>query len=175
MRQNGNDTNRKDPVQFWLIAAASFIALAGIVLTVPARTVEADAVVLSRPPATAPPAAPVLSATPVVTPQRKPANKLMHGFASWYGGVFNGRQTASGETFDQNQMTACHPTLPFGTKVKVENTRNHKSVIVRITDRGLLYGRRVIDLSYAAAAKIGMTEVGVAPVTIQVISQPEAN
>jgi rare lipoprotein A len=89
--------------------------------------------------------------------------------------VFNGRQTANGETFDQNEMTACHPTLPFGTKVKVENTRNHKSVIVRITDRGLLYGRRVIDLSYAAAAKIGMTEVGVAPVTIQVISRPEAN
>jgi rare lipoprotein A len=172
MRQNENKVNRKDPVQFWLMAAASFIALAGIVLTLPGRTVEAD-VVLSRPPATAPPAAPVLSATPVA-PQ-KPVGKLMHGFASWYGGVFNGRQTASGETFDQNEMTACHPTLPFGTKVKVENTRNHKSVIVRITDRGLLYGRRVIDLSYAAAAKIGMTEVGVAPVTIQVISRPETN
>jgi rare lipoprotein A len=173
MRQNADYANRKDPVQFWLMAAASFIALSGVVLTVPARTVEADAV-LSRPPATAPPAAPVLSATPIVKPQKAPG-KLMHGFASWYGGVFNGRQTANGETFDQNEMTACHPTLPFGTKVKVENTRNHKSVIVRITDRGLLYGRRVIDLSYAAAAKIGMTEVGVAPVTIQVISRPEAN
>jgi rare lipoprotein A len=171
MRQNQNNVNRKDPVQFWLIAAASFIALSGVVLTVPARTVQADAV-LSRPPATAPPAAPILSATPV---KPKPVGKLMHGFASWYGGVFNGRQTASGETFDQNAMTACHPTLPFGTQVKVENTRNHKSVIVRITDRGLLYGRRVIDLSYAAAAKIGMTEVGVAPVTIQVISRPQAN
>ena len=66
-------------------------------------------------------------------------------------------------------MTACHPTLPFGTKVKVENTRNHKSVVVRITDRGLLYGRRVIDLSHAAAVEIGMTDAGVVPVTIQVL------
>jgi rare lipoprotein A len=172
MRQNENNVNRKDPVQFWLIAAASFIALAGVVLTLPGTTVEAN-VVLSRPPATEPPAAPVLSAIPT-TLAPKP-EKPMHGFASWYGGVFNGRQTADGETFDQNEMTACHPTLPFGTKVKVENTRNHKSVIVRITDRGLLYGRRVIDLSYAAAEKIGMTEVGVAPVTIQVISRPQTN
>ncbi|HTA80642.1 MAG TPA: septal ring lytic transglycosylase RlpA family protein [Terracidiphilus sp.] len=172
MRQNTDNVNRKDPVQFWLIAAASFIALAGIVLTLPGATVQAD-VVLSRPPATEPPPAPVLSAIPTTIAQKP--EKPTHGFASWYGGVFNGRQTANGETFDQNEMTACHPTLPFGTKVKVENTRNHKSVIVRITDRGLLYGRRVIDLSYAAAAKIGMTEVGVAPVTIQVISRPEAN
>jgi rare lipoprotein A len=59
----------------------------------------------------------------------------------------------------------------------VENTRNHQSVVVRITDRGILYGRRVIDLSYAAAEKIGMTEAGVAPVTIEVLapSQAQAN
>jgi peptidoglycan lytic transglycosylase len=57
--------------------------------------------------------------------------------------------------------------------VRVENTRNHRSVIVRITDRGILYGRRVIDLSYAAAAKIGMTETGVAPVTIEVLAPSE--
>ena len=170
MGQNENNVNRKDPVQFWLIMAACSLLLIAFVL--PTRTVEADAV-LSRPAATAPPAAPVINPTPVVV--HKSPNKLIRGFASWYGGVFNGRQTASGETFDQNEMTACHPTLPFGTRVKVENTRNHKSVIVRITDRGLLYGRRVIDLSYAAAEKIGMTEVGVVPVTIQVLPKPEAN
>ncbi len=94
----------------------------------------------------------------------------MHGFASWYGGVFNGRLTASGEVFNMHAMTACHPTLPFGTRVRVVNTRNHRAVEVRITDRGILYGRRVIDLSYAAAQQIGMTEAGVAPVTIQVLS-----
>ncbi len=171
MRRNANNVNGKDPVQLWLLIGASCIALAGLVLTVPARTVEANAV-LSRPAATAPPPAPALNPTPVVEPPKKIA-KLTHGFASWYGGVFNGRQTASGEIFDQNEMTACHPTLPFGTKVKVVNTRNHKAVIVRITDRGLLYGRRVIDLSYAAAVQIGMTESGVVPVTIQVLPKNE--
>jgi rare lipoprotein A len=183
MRRNANKVTRKDPVQFWLLVGTSCIALAGAVLTVPMRTVQADAV-LSRPPATAaPPPAPALSATPVTTPvaradsDHKGTAKVLHGFASWYGGVFNGRLTASGEKFDMNAMTACHPTLPFGTRVRVENTRNHRSVIVRITDRGILYGRRVIDLSYAAAEKIGMTEAGVAPVTIEVLAptQGEAN
>jgi rare lipoprotein A len=176
MRRNANNVNGKDPVQLWLLIGASCIALAGLVLTVPARTVEADAV-LSRPAATAPPPGPALSATPVVQAPKKTV-KLTRGFASWYGGVFNGRLTASGEVFDQNELTACHPTLPFGTRVKVMNTRNHKSVVVRITDRGLLYGRRVIDLSYAAAVQIGMTESGVVPVTIQVLpktDKPTAN
>ncbi|HEX4284887.1 MAG TPA: septal ring lytic transglycosylase RlpA family protein [Terracidiphilus sp.] len=174
MRQNANNVNGKDPVQLWLIIAASCIALAGLVLTVPARTVEADAV-LSRPAATAPPAAPALGPTPVVAVAKKPIEKAVHGFASWYGGVFNGRLTASGEVFDQNELTACHPTLPFGTRVKVMNTRNHKAVVVRITDRGLLYGRRVIDLSYAAAVQIGMTEAGVVPVTIQVLGKGQSS
>ncbi|HEX3892500.1 MAG TPA: septal ring lytic transglycosylase RlpA family protein [Terracidiphilus sp.] len=168
MRRNANNVNGNDRLQFWLLIGASCVALASLVLTIPMRTVQADAV-LSRPAATAPPAAPALSPTPVVEAPKKPAVKALHGFASWYGGVFNGRLTANGEVFDQNLMTACHPTLPFGTKVKVENTRNHKSVVVRITDRGLLYGRRVIDLSYAAAVQIGMTEAGVVPVTIQVL------
>lgn len=173
MRQNSNNVNRKDPVQLWLLIGASCIALAGLVLTVPARTVQADAV-LSRPAATAPPAAPVLSATPVVAAPKKPA-KLLRGFASWYGGVFNGRLTASGEVYNQDDFTACHPTLPFGTRVKVENTRNHKWVVVRITDRGLLYGRRVIDLSHAAAEQIGMMDAGVVPVTIQVLPKKVTN
>jgi rare lipoprotein A len=173
MRQNSNNVNGKDPVQLWLLIGASCIALAGLVLTVPARTVQADAV-LSRPAASAPPAAPVLSETPVVAVPKKPA-KLLHGFASWYGGVFNGRLTASGEVYNQNDFTACHPTLPFGTRVKVENTRNHKWVVVRITDRGLLYGRRVIDLSHAAAEQIGMMDAGVVPVTIQVLPKKVTN
>jgi len=167
MRQNANNVSRKDPVQLWLLIGASCIALAGLVLTVPVRTVQADAV-LSRPAATAPPAAPAISPTPIVEAPKKPA-KVSRGFASWYGGVFNGRTTASGEVYNMNDFTACHPTLPFGTRVKVENTRNHKWVIVRITDRGLLYGRRVIDLSYAAAEQIGMMDAGVVPVTIQVL------
>jgi rare lipoprotein A len=158
-----NDVKGKNSIQIWLLVGLSCAALAGMVLTLPMRTVQADAL-LPRPAATAPPVAPPSSLAPPAAHR-----KVLRGFASWYGGVFNGRKTASGETFDMNAMTACHPTLPFGTKVRVENTRNHKSVIVRITDRGILYGRRVIDLSYAAAAKIGMTEAGVAPVTIEVL------
>jgi len=169
MRRNANNVNRKGSVQFWLLVGASCVALAGVVLTLPMRTVQADAL-LSRPPATLPPPSPALGPTPVAPKPEHRASKLLHGFASWYGGVFNGRKTASGQTYDMNAMTACHPTLPFGTKVKVENTRNHRSVIVTITDRGILYGRRVIDLSYAAAEKIGMTEAGVAPVTIEVLN-----
>jgi rare lipoprotein A len=69
-----------------------------------------------------------------------------------------------------NAMTACHPTLPFGTKVRVVNTTNHRSVVVRITDRGDLLGGRVIDLSRAAAQELRMTGAGLAPVSIEVLS-----
>lgn len=177
MRRNPNNTNAKDSVEFWLMIGASCVALIGAMLTLPAKTVQADAL-LSRPETVAPSAAPITSPTPVAATAPSPAVhkapvKLTHGFASWYGGVFNGRQTASGEVYNMNDLTACHPTLPFGTRVRVVNTRNHRAVIVRITDRGLLYGRRVIDLSYAAAEQIGMEAAGVVPVTIQVLS-PQA-
>jgi rare lipoprotein A len=95
---------------------------------------------------------------------------LLHGIASWYGGVFHGRRTASGERFDKNAMTACHPTLPFGTLVRVVNLNNRRSVVVRITDRGYLYEGRIIDLSYGAAQKLAMTEGGLAPVELEVLS-----
>jgi rare lipoprotein A len=94
----------------------------------------------------------------------------LHGIASWYGGRFNGRHTASGERFDMNAMTACHPTLPFGTVVRVLNTENNRSVVVRITDRGALEEGRIIDLSLGAARKLEMTKAGLAPVVLQVIS-----
>jgi rare lipoprotein A len=164
--------NPKEPVQFWLLVGASCVALVCAVISLSTRTVQADAL-LSRPAATTIPS-PVLSPTPVVSqPVRSGRNRpadLLHGVASWYGTVFNGRRTASGEVFDMNAMTACHPTLPFGTRVRVMDTSNHKSVIVRITDRGYLYGGRVIDLSYGAAKRLEMTKAGVAPVKIEVLS-----
>ncbi len=99
------------------------------------------------------------------------------GYASWYGGKFNGRQTASGEIFDTNKMTAAHKTLPFGTLVKVTNLNNGESVQVRINDRGPFVEGRIIDLSRAAAAHIGMMSTGIAPVKVEIISTPanEAN
>jgi rare lipoprotein A len=87
--------------------------------------------------------------------------------ASWYGGKFHGGPTASGETYDQNSLTAAHKTFPFGTKVRVTNLSNNKSVVVRINNRGPFIAGRGIDLSYAAAKKIGMLQQGVARVKIQ--------
>lgn len=77
------------------------------------------------------------------------------GTASWYGPGFHGRTTASGERFNQNAMTAAHPTLKFGTMVTVTNNKNGKSVVVKINDRGPFINGRIIDLSKAAAQKIG--------------------
>jgi rare lipoprotein A len=96
---------------------------------------------------------------------------MLRGIATWYGTVFNGRKTASGETFDMYGLTACHPTLPFGSLVKVVNLKNKRSVVVRITDRGDLAEGRIIDLSYGAAQKLAMTEAGLAPVVLEVISR----
>jgi rare lipoprotein A len=91
------------------------------------------------------------------------------GVASYYGKKFHGRTTANGERYNMNEMTAAHRTLPFGTKVKVTNQRNERSVVVRINDRGPFVGGRVIDLSQAAAGNIGMIRSGVVPVRIEVL------
>ena len=147
--------------------------LSAVLVGVSTRTVHADAV-LSRPAVAASPAVSVASATPVLIAPQKPAGteaaKMLHGIASWYGGVFNGRHTASGERFDMYAMTACHPTLPFGSMVRVVNLNNKRSVVVRITDRGYLYDGRIIDVSYAAAEKLAMTKSGLASVELEVLS-----
>lgn len=88
------------------------------------------------------------------------------GKASWYGPGFHGRSTASGERFNQSNMTAAHKSLPFGTKLRVTNKRNGKSVVVRINDRGPFVRGRVLDLSKGAASQIGMVRSGSAAVCI---------
>ncbi len=99
------------------------------------------------------------------------ANKSMTGIASWYGPGFHGRRSASGERYNQNAMTAAHRSLPFGTMVRVTNTKNGRSVVVRINDRGPFIRGRVIDMSAAAARVLGMVQSGVAPVRIEVIGR----
>lgn len=89
------------------------------------------------------------------------------GYASWYGPGLNGRQTANGEQFDMEAMTAAHPDLPFNAKAKVTNLSNGQSVVVRINDRGPYAKNRIIDLSKAAAREIGMLESGTAKVRIR--------
>ena len=121
-------------------------------------------------PAAAAPAAPApTAAAPVPTsmPAAKSADR-MEGLASVYSDKLDGRKTASGQVFHQNELTAAHPSLPFGSKVKVTNTQNNKSVEVRINDRGPNQAGRVIDLSTAAAAKLGMKKTATAPVKLEV-------
>jgi rare lipoprotein A len=99
------------------------------------------------------------------------ANLPQMGEASWYGGKLDGKKTASGETFDQSSYTAAHRNLPFGTKVKVTNLENGKSVNVEIVDRGPFAGGRIIDLSHAAAKALDMKENGTAQVRIEALQQ----
>lgn len=94
------------------------------------------------------------------------------GTASYYHDRFHGRTTASGERFDQEALTAAHRTLPFGTTVRVTRTDTGKGVVVRINDRGPFRAERIIDLSRAAAARLGMLDSGVAPVRVEVIDLP---
>jgi len=94
---------------------------------------------------------------------------VQEGVVSWYGGQFHDRKTASGERFDSGALTMAHPRLPFGTMVRVTNLRNGRSVVVRVNDRGPFVGKRIADLSQAAAAEIGMMQRGVARARIEVL------
>jgi rare lipoprotein A len=91
------------------------------------------------------------------------------GMASWYGRDFHGRKTSNGETYDMHAMTAAHKTLPLGVFVKVKNTDNGRETIVRVNDRGPFVKGRVIDLSYAAAIRLGVDVAGTAPVRIEAL------
>ena len=97
------------------------------------------------------------------------AQSVSSGRASWYGPGFHGRRTANGEVFNQNALTAAHRSLPFGTRVRVTNVNNGRSVVVRINDRGPFKGGRVIDLSAAAAHNLGMVHHGVVTVRLEVL------
>ncbi len=100
-----------------------------------------------------------------------PSGNEQKGVASWYGEDFHGKLTSNQEIYNMYAMTAAHKTLPFGTYVRVTNLTNGKSVVVRINDRGPFVKGRIIDLSYAAAKKLGMSDTGVAPVEIKVLKK----
>ncbi|HET7307664.1 MAG TPA: septal ring lytic transglycosylase RlpA family protein [Gammaproteobacteria bacterium] len=95
------------------------------------------------------------------------------GIASWYGPNFDGKRTSSGEIYDMYKMTAANKTLPLPTYARVTNLENHKSVVVKINDRGPFHKNRIIDLSYAAAAKLAMLKKGTALVEVRAISVGE--
>ncbi len=117
------------------------------------------------------------TARPAVQPEptvkKKPTVELPQtGIASWYGPEHQGKSTASGEKYDQRRLTAAHRSLPFGTKVKVTNLGNGKSVEVKINDRGPFERDRIIDLSEAAAKVLEMIESGIATVRLDLSSGP---
>ncbi len=114
-------------------------------------------------------AKPLIRAATLQSTHKHARLPMLSGLASWYGRVLQGHRTASGERFDAAALTACHRTLPFGTLVKVINLVNHRSVTVRITDRGALNANRVIDLSSAAAEELDMLRAGVAPVKLEIL------
>jgi rare lipoprotein A len=99
--------------------------------------------------------------------------KTWTGNASWYGEDFDGKKTANGEEFDSEALTAAHPTLPFGSIVRVVNPRNHKFEVVRINDRGPYQEGREIDVSYRVARKIGLTSSGVSKVRLELMQLPQ--
>jgi rare lipoprotein A len=100
------------------------------------------------------------------------AGATQRGPVSWYGPGFAGRRTASGERFDPRALTMAHRTLPLGTRVRVVNPENDRSVVVRVNDRGPYKGARVADLSRAAAERIGMVEEGVIEARLEVVAPP---
>ena len=100
---------------------------------------------------------------------RARARHQLVGVASYYGPGFHRKKTASGERFNMHKLTAAHRTLPFGTRVRVTNIENGKSVVVRINDRGPFKKGRVIDVSLAAARKIGLTASGTAKVKLKIL------
>jgi len=116
-------------------------------------------------------AAPGCATTPTAlpAPAPQPPGTTQSGPASWYGERYHGRRTASGERFDMHALTAAHPTLPFGTRLRVVNLRNGRRVEVRINDRGPTVPGRIIDLSYAAARALGAVQAGIVPVQVTIL------
>lgn len=150
-------------------------ASAAVCAQTPAATpaTAAPAAKAAPAPAVAPAAAaaptPAAAPSPAVAPAA--TGDVTTGKAAWYGKKFNGRKTASGQRFNSAALTAASNTLPFGTLVRVTNVKNKKSVTVRINDRGPQQADRIIDVTRAAAAKLGMLKSGLAEVEIKVMGQ----
>ncbi|MGA2510355.1 MAG: septal ring lytic transglycosylase RlpA family protein [Candidatus Acidiferrales bacterium] len=117
------------------------------------------------------------SSIPTSTPKSNPSSQpkplaAWECTTSWYGEDFDGQQTANGETYDMYAETAAHPTLPLGSIVRVVNTRNHRSDVVRINDRGPYIEGRELDVSYAVARKLGFDQRGLAKVRLELLEVP---
>jgi rare lipoprotein A len=119
-----------------------------------------------QPPEAPPPVRPTEREAP---PPSAPHGRIQTGVASYYGGEFEGRRTASGAIYRSRRMTCAHRTLPFGTVLRVTDVDTQKSVVVEVNDRGPYAKGRLVDLSMGAARKLGMIERGVARVTVEIL------
>lgn len=146
------------------------VALSGCTIAHQTRPeIDAASIVLPSAPSVARAETSAEPAAAAASPVDAPAPKAQVGKASFYANRFHGRKTASGRRYRKDAYTAAHRTLPLGTWVKVTNTRNDRSVVVEINDRGPYARRRIIDLSRAAASKIGMIRSGIVPVRVEVV------
>jgi rare lipoprotein A len=151
------------------LASCAVVALALTGCATGPALVKAPAPGTPAPESSPPPAAPEPKASSRPT-QSRPTQ--MTGTASWYGKAHHGQPTASGEIYDMHALTAAHPSLPLGTRVRVVNVKNDRTVEVRINDRGPFVRGRILDLSYAAAQELGGVTDGAFRVKILVLSQP---
>lgn len=142
------------------------VAIAGIVAGCAQQAVAPEAA--PAPPAAPAPAPPSPPAAPAPRPQAQ-AGEVERGRVSLYGADFAGKTTANGETFDPDGLTMAHRTLPFGTRVRVTNLENQRSVVVTVNDRGPFIAGRIADLSLAAARQIGMVTSGVVDAMLEVL------
>jgi rare lipoprotein A len=149
-------------------ASKLLVALTGALLVAATSAFAQTPAATPAPAAIAPAPAPVSAPAPAV---KAPGEHQLSGVAAYYSNRFNGRKTASGQRFNNGFMTAAHNTLPFGTKVKVTNTKNKRSVVVRINDRGPTTPGRVFDLSRAAASKLGYVRSGLTEVTAEIVAE----
>ena len=151
---NTGTTNTNRSLRFSIVAGA---LLATTLFATSARTAQSAH------------AEKVATATPVSAVQHPQQRWYQFGRASWYGHALQGLPTASGEAYDMNAMTCAHRSLPLGSLVRITNLRNHHSQVVRVNDRGPFVGTRVVDLSYAAAKRLGFSKVGTAKVRIDLV------
>lgn len=111
----------------------------------------------------------VIGCTPKAAGPPARTGASLTGAASWYGAKYHGRQTASGERYDMEALTAAHRTLPFGTRIRVTNLGNGRRIVLRVNDRGPFVPGRVLDVSRRAARELGFLEAGLATVRIEVL------
>src|SRR5437879_11313740 len=117
--------------------------------------------------------APGLQAPSAARPSPPPkAIEAWSGVASWYGEPFDGKKTASGQTYDMFAATAAHPWLPFGSVLRLTNPKTGQSQLVRINDRGPFWGDRELDVSFLVASRLGLIECGVARLRIELLEEP---